>query len=108
MQEHVQRAPRLLEAVKAPLASLLERVEQPAKQTGKTIPYVFSHRARRNRGKPRPDYRTAWVSACRETGVPGMLRHDCGRIARRPGRSSARNQRRAMVSGVPGPPAAAV
>ncbi len=63
------------------LAAQLERVDKLAKQTGQIIPFLFPHRSRRRRGQRRTDYRKAWLSACREAGVPEMLRHDCRRTA---------------------------
>jgi len=41
-------------------------------------PFVFPV-ARTGRSTPRPiaNWRTAWRSACRETGLPGLRYHDC-------------------------------
>lgn len=67
--------------LKGLLAAQLERVDQLGKEKNVIIPYVFPHLRGRQRGQRRDDYRKAWATACTKAGVPGMLRHDCRRIA---------------------------
>jgi integrase len=67
--------------LKAQLGAQLERVEQLARKLGRIIPWLFPHLRGPKRGERRQDFRWIWRSACRASGVPGMLRHDLRRTA---------------------------
>jgi len=68
--------------LKALLGAQLERIRAVERKTGRIIPYLFPYlTGPRRLGKRRRDYRKAWVTACREAGVPGRLRHDFRRTA---------------------------
>ena len=78
----------LTSELKALLAAQVERVKALEKKLGRIIPYLFPHLGQRgghiNRrlvGTMKTDFRKAWVTACRQAGVPGALRHDCRRTA---------------------------
>jgi integrase len=63
------------------------------RQLGRVVPYLFPHlrgvralklAAQRRAavlGEPIRDFRRAWATACREAGVPGLLKHDLRRSA---------------------------
>ena len=74
--------------LKTLLSAQVERVKALEKKLGRIIPYLFPHLGQRgghiNRrlvGTMKTDFRKAWVTACRQAGVPGALRHDCRRTA---------------------------
>jgi integrase len=63
----------------------LARTREIEKATGQVIPWLF-HRA----GKPIKSFRRAWLTACRDAGLPGRIPHDFRR-------SAVRNLERAGV-----------
>jgi integrase len=67
--------------LKAQLATQVDRVRALERQTGRIIPYLFPHFRGRFQGQRRQDFRNAWATACKRSGVPGMLRHDFRRTA---------------------------
>jgi integrase len=83
--------------LKSVLAAHVERVDALQRDLGRQrqvaviIPWLFPHFTGRHRGTQRRDFRKAWARACREAGVPGMLRHDFRRTA-------VRNMERSGVS----------
>jgi integrase len=76
----------LTPALKAALASQLERVDALQKRLGRIVPYLFPYlstgqRIGKRAGQRRRDFRKAWASACAAAGVAGRLRHDFRRTA---------------------------
>ena len=75
------------------LGAQVERVKLLERQLGRVVPYLFPHlrgarglnpAAKRRApvlGEPIRDFRRAWATACREAGVPGLLKHDLRRSA---------------------------
>jgi integrase len=74
------------------LAAQVGRVKRLERKLGRVIPFLFPHLKgsdpRTSRGPKRTilgarriDFRRAWVKACMDGGVPGMLRHDFRRTA---------------------------
>lgn len=75
------------------LGAQVERVKKLERQLGRVVPYLFPHLrgaraltpgAKRRAavlGEPIRDFRRAWATACRKTGVPGLLKHDLRRSA---------------------------
>ncbi len=57
------------------------RVKQLSRTLNRVIPYLFPHLDGRHKGERIRDFTKRWKSACRETGVPGMLRHDLRRTS---------------------------
>jgi integrase len=79
--------------VKTLLAAQMDRVKVLERKLGRIIPFLFPHfagakiRAVSTRGpvigEKRDDFRKAWLTACKDAGVPGKLRHDFRRTAAR-------------------------
>ena len=77
--------------LKAALAAQLARVDGLGVKLGRIIPSVFPHfvgakvRTATTRGpvlgEQRADFRKAWLTACKNAGVAGRLRHDLRRTA---------------------------
>jgi integrase len=67
--------------LKAMLGAQVERVRELERQLHRIIPYLFPHLGKRLQGQRIKDFRYAWRTACRKSGVPGMLRHDFRRTA---------------------------
>jgi integrase len=78
--------------VRSALVEQRERIRALERAQNRVIPYVFAHargsdpRApagpkRTVLGARREDFRRAWLTPCREAGVPGRLRHDFRRTA---------------------------
>jgi site-specific recombinase XerD len=64
------------------LGEQLERIRAVERKTSRVIPFLFPYLGGRRRlGQPRRDFRKAWETACTDSGVPGMLRHDFRRTA---------------------------
>ena len=63
------------------VAAQVDRVRALERQLERIIPYLFPHLGKRFRGQQRRDYRRAWKTACKKTGVSGRLRHDLRRTA---------------------------
>ncbi len=63
------------------LAEQVERVKGLSRKRHQVIPHLFPHFSGRHEGKPMWDFRKRWLTACRQAGVPGMLRHDFRRTA---------------------------
>ena len=68
----ISTVPRLREVLERQLA----RTESVEKATGRIIPWLF-HR----KGRPIKSFRRAWLTACRNAGVPGRIPHDFRRTA---------------------------
>lgn len=73
----VYLTPELTDAIRAQL----DRVDALQRQLGAVVPYLFPHLRGRRRGQRILDFGKRWRTACRQAGVPGMLRHDCRRSA---------------------------
>ncbi len=67
--------------LKALLIAQVRRVKQLSRTLNRVIPYLFPHLDGRHKGDRIRDFTKRWKSACRETGVPGMLRHDLRRTS---------------------------
>ncbi len=67
--------------LKALLIAQVRRVKQLSRTLNRVIPYLFPHLDGRHKGERIRDFTKRWKSACRETGVPGMLRHDLRRTS---------------------------
>lgn len=68
--------------LRALLAAQVERIRAVERKTGRIIPYLFPYLSGPHRlGRRRRDFRKAWATACRDSGVPGMHRHDFRRTA---------------------------
>ena len=72
--------------LKTLLTAQVARVEALQRRLGRILPWLFPHLPhgnvpRRLVGSRRRDFRKAWTTACRQAGVPGMLRHDFRRTA---------------------------
>jgi len=67
--------------LKALLIAQVRRVKQLSRTLNRVIPYLFPHLDERHKGEQIRDFTKCWKSACRETGVPGMLRHDLRRTS---------------------------
>ena len=63
------------------LAGQVGRVEALQRRTGTIVPLLFPKLTGRRAGAARGDWRKRWATACRQAGVPGMLRHDFRRTA---------------------------
>jgi integrase len=75
------------------LGAQVERVQALERELGRVIPYLFPHlrgaKALREGvkrrapvlGEPMRDFRRAWATACRQAGLPGLLKHDLRRSA---------------------------
>ena len=79
-------------AVKAAVAAQLARVDGLQRTLQRIVPWVFPHLRGAREPNPgrrrvpvlgarRGDFKKAWTTACRNAGVPGMLRHDMRRSA---------------------------
>ena len=74
--------------LKALLPAPLHRVKALERELARFIPYLFRHFSEphispRLVGTRRRDFRKAWLTALKKTGVPGKLRHDFRRTAAR-------------------------
>ena len=68
--------------LKTLLAAQIERVDALQRRLGCIIPSLFPHGGKgRRAGKPRRDFRKAWATACRASGIAGRFRHDFRRTA---------------------------
>jgi len=68
--------------LKTLLAAQVERVDALQRRLGRIIPSLFPHGGKGSRaGKSRRDFRKAWATACRASGVAGRFRHDFRRTA---------------------------
>ncbi len=65
--------------LKALLVAQVRRVKQLSRALNQVIPYLFPHLDERQKGERIRDFTRRWKSACVETGVPGLLRHDLRR-----------------------------
>lgn len=70
------------------LGAQVERVKALERKLERIIPWLFphlreGHTAKALAGTKRADFRKAWLSACKDAGVPGKLRHDFRRTAAR-------------------------
>jgi integrase len=63
------------------VAAQVDHVRDLERELGQIIPHLFPHLSRKLKGRRRLDYRKAWASACKKTGVSGRLRHDLRRTA---------------------------
>jgi integrase len=63
------------------LAAQLERIETLQRRLGRIVPFLFPHLDGDELGRPRRDIRSAWRTACKLAGCPGMLPHDFRRTA---------------------------
>lgn len=64
------------------LSEQIERVKALARTLNRVIPYLFPNpRKGRFQGARLRDFRKAWMTACKKSGLIGMLRHDFRRSA---------------------------
>ena len=63
------------------VAGQVDRVRALERKIGRVIPFLFPRLRGRQAGSRRRDYRKAWATACKKSGVPGRLRHDFRRTA---------------------------
>jgi hypothetical protein len=63
----ISTVPRLRDVLERQLA----RTESVEKATGRIIPWLF-----RRKGRPIKSFRRAWLTACKNAGVPGRIPHD--------------------------------
>jgi integrase len=60
----------------------IERVTMLSRKLNQIIPYLFLNpRKWPWQGRPLGDFRRAWMTACKRTGLTGMIRHDLRRTA---------------------------
>jgi integrase len=65
-----------LPELKAALEEQFARTRTFEKESGQIVPWLFH-----DRGRPVGNFRRAWLTACKEAGIPGQLRHDFRRTA---------------------------
>ncbi len=58
------------------VAAQVERVKALSKRIGRIIPFLFPHLDGRRAGERIKDFRKRWLTACKNAGLPRMLRHD--------------------------------
>ena len=65
------------------IAEQLERVKTLSRKLERVVPYLFPHPHRKGRyaGTRLLDFKTAWLKACKDANVVGMIRHDFRRTA---------------------------
>ncbi len=65
------------------IAEQLERVKQLSRKLERVVPYLFPHPSVTGHyaGTRLKDFKTAWLTACHEANVVGLIRHDFRRTA---------------------------
>ncbi len=67
--------------LKTLISAQVRRVKQLSRTLNRVIPYLFPHLDGRRKGERIRNFTKRWKSACRKSGVPGMLRHDLRRTS---------------------------
>jgi len=60
------------------LAAQLDRVKQLSRRLHRVVTYLFPHLSGPYEGRRIKNFRRAWTTACKKSGLTGMLRHDFG------------------------------